>query len=186
MRPTTQILIPPDDAQQNYKEVRYSWPIKGREVTFCLLPKVEHIPKLNAITSAAVVPLIGSETMVAVSLERGLDIPGGHLEAGDKNIVDTIRREAYEEACIHLAEPLYLIGIISSDYYGKSPEQTTYMAIAAGRVASMGDFTANFESTGREVVLMNEFLTRYNAGSQEIMREIIKRANTTLSRTSQT
>lgn len=162
--------------QQYYSEIKSVEKIKGKNVNFCLLRDVYTIPNLEKITSVAVVPLIRSDEMVAILLERGLDIPGGHVEATDDRVVGTVKREAYEEARISLANPLYLIGIISSDYMGNTPEQTTYMLITVGRVDRLDDFVAEFESTGREIVATSEFLERYTAGSHAMMEEFINRS----------
>lgn len=170
------LRLPSAAAQQQYSEVKAIETIKGKAVNLHLLKSVDSTPPLSRITSASVIPFVQQGMMVAAVLERGLDIPGGHIEADDGGVVPAIKREAYEEARISLVEPLHLIGVILSDYHGGGPEYATYMLIATGRVAAMDDFVAEFESTGREVVTTGEFLGRYKAGSYEIMEEIIKRA----------
>lgn len=168
--------IPPVAAQQHYREIKFYSIVKGKKVNFCVLKNVDTVPVFSKVTSAAVIPFVEKNTMVATLLERGLDIPGGHVENSDSGIIQTIKREAYEEARISLADPLYLIGVISSDYRGKKPEQTTFMLITAGRVNGMDDFVAEFESIDRKTVTTEEFLNSYKAGSQDMMREIILRA----------
>jgi 8-oxo-dGTP diphosphatase len=170
------LLLPSLLDQQDYDEVTYTETVEGREVHFRLLGNVSSIPPSNKITSAAIIPFLQQDKIVTAVLERGLDIPGGHTEAGDEGVVHTIKRETYEEVCVSLADPLYLIGIISSDYKGSSLDQITYMLIATGQVNTIDNFEAKFESTSREIVSTDAFIDRYKAGSQEMMKEIIKRA----------
>lgn len=170
------LLIPSAADQHYYSEIKFVQNIKGKNVNFCLLRNACDIPDLDKVTSAAVIPLTRNDEMIATVLKRGLDIPGGHVEATDDGIIGTVRREAHEEARIFLANPLYLIGIISSDYMGHTPEQITYMLITLRRVARLDDFVAEFESMGREAVTTSEFLDRYTAGSHEMMEELINRA----------
>ena len=173
---SSNLLIPPVLAQQSYKEVKFTETVKGRKTNFCVLDSVDTIPSLDKVTSVAVVPFMYPDKIVATILTRGLDIPGGHLEKSDNGIVGAAKREAYEEARIFLANPLYLIGVISSDYKGKNIEQTTYMLITTARVKGSDDFVAEFESIGREAMATEAFLAGYSAGSNEMMHELMKRA----------
>lgn len=173
---SSSLLIPSAADQQHYGAVKFVENIKGKSVNLCLLKNVRDIPNPEKVTSIAVIALIQNDEMVATVLKRGLDIPGGHVEATDDGVVGTVKREAYEEARISLADPLYLIGIISSDYMGDAPEQITYMLITVGQVDRLDDFVAEFEATSREIVTTGEFLERYTAGSHEMMEEIIHRA----------
>lgn len=170
------LLIPSIPAQQHYSEIKFVENIKGKDVNFCVLKEVENVPKLDQVTSVAVIPFIQQDTIITTVLRRGLDIPGGHVEASDNGVADTARREAYEEARISLADPLYLIGIISSDYMGTTPELTTYMLITVARVETVDDFISEFESTGREMITTTKFLEQYVAGSHTMMSEVIQRA----------
>jgi ADP-ribose pyrophosphatase YjhB (NUDIX family) len=176
MNKHSKLQIPSATAQQYFNEVTFTDIVKGKRVNFRVLKSVNTIPPLYRITSAAVVPFIDQDKIVTTVLQRGLDIPGGHVEVSDEGIVNTIKREANEEACLSLTDPLFLIGVISSDYKGKSPEHTTYMLITAGKVGALTEFTPRCESINREIVSTSEFLDRYTAGSHEMMEEIIARA----------
>ena len=165
----------PAPNQLHYKEVRSRETIKGKVVNLCLLNSIDSVPDHSLVTSASIIPFMESSLMVATVLQRGLDIPGGHVEASDNGIVQTIKRETYEEACLSLADPLYLIGIIASDY---DPKKTTYMLITTGRVDALDDFVAIHESVGREILSPDDFLARYEAGPRDMMQELLKRAYT--------
>ena len=170
---TPSLRFPPPDIQQNFIEVKSLMAVQGRDITLRLLKKADFIPERSQITSVSVVPFMPGGKIVAVNLQRGLDIPGGHVEANDGNLINTIQREAYEEACIRLTEPLTVVGIIESNY---NPKCTTYMLIFTGQVSKMSDFDANFESTSREIVTTHVFLNRYSAGPKDMMSELLKRA----------
>ncbi len=74
--------------------------VKSKQVTFKHLGQ-DHTPPFESMTSVSVVPFLKNGDIVAVRLRhRGLDIPGGHVEPDEKNPIETMNREALEEACI--------------------------------------------------------------------------------------
>jgi len=171
------LALPPAAIQQQYEEVSSSVEVGGKTFNLRLLKDVSFIPPLSQVTSASVVPVIRPGRIIATILERGPDIPGGHVETYDYTVERTIEREAYEEACIILTQPMYLIGIIASDYATEDATDGTYMLIAAGRVGHTDAFNASFESFGRKEMAHDEFLDQYRAGSSAMMRELIDRTH---------
>lgn len=119
---------------------------------------------------------MSSDELIVIQLERGIDIPGGHVEPFDADIAATAKREAAEEAAIELGEPVYVIGIITSDYKGSAPGDIMYMLITVGRVAKINRFMAKFESVNRVQMTPDAFLRKYQAGSQAMMDELMSRA----------
>jgi 8-oxo-dGTP diphosphatase len=170
------LLAIPKTSQQNYNEVTFAEDVKGKIVHLCLQKDFLAVPDFSRITSVSVVPFIDRDTIVATQLERGVDIPGGHTEPYDADPAATAVREAAEEAAIELAQPLYVLGVISSDYKGPTDDDVTYMVIVAGLVSKINDFVPQFEALGREQITFDEFLKRYTAGSHEMMAELIHRA----------
>ena len=148
--------------------------MKGRVVHFVLHKEVgeQLLPDFGVVTSVAVLPFIDEHTIVAAQLERGIDIPGGHVEQFDVDATATVVREAQEEAGIELAQPIYLLGIIESDY----KDEPTYMLVMTTRVAKLNPYVPQLESLGREQVALDVFLRRYTANSGEMMKELCKRA----------
>lgn len=170
------LTLPSEEIQNTFTEMIYTVIVKGRSVHFCLQKSVEKIPDFENITSASVIPFVSKTEIIVTQLARGVDIPGGHTEPIDKDIVATVERESAEEACIQLTQPLYVIGVISSDYKGPDPEDVTYMIITTSKVSSLNNFVAKFESSGRVEMTIEDFLRKYKAGSHEVMAELLSRA----------
>lgn len=148
--------------------------VKGRVVNFVQIES-GFLPPLHKITSVAVVPFLPDGQMVAVTLSRGLDLPGGHVQKQDYSIEATARREAWEEAKVRLGE-VRVARVIQSDYYGHTPAELTYMIIVVGAVIELGDFEASMEVSGREALSTENFIARYSAGDKNEMRKIIDAA----------
>ena len=170
------LLVPSHNYQKNFKQITFSDDDKGKTVHFCLKRGIDATPDFALVTSVAVVPFVSKETIMVTRLQRGVDIPGGHTESYDADVVATAQRESIEEAAIELDDSLYLIGEISSDYKGPTAEDVTYMLITAGRVTKVNEFIPEFESLGRGEMSLDDFLAHYEAGSQEMMAEIVNRA----------
>ena len=83
---------------------------------------------------------------------RGLTIPGGHLDEAEK-AADCLIREALEEACVSLYEPM-LLGFIEADhrsntnYSGPHPLRSV-QAIYRADVRSVSEFIPEHESRSR-------------------------------------
>ena len=105
-------------------------------------------------------------------LDRGIDLPGGHVETEDTSVEETVRREALEEAGIELG-PLVLASVIESDYFG--PDRLTYMLSYVATVVGFGTVSTEHESSGRRIVSIEEFLSEYRGDSRG-MQLILKRA----------
>ena len=141
--------------------------VKGREVNFVFLPPDEEIP-FDRVTSVAVIPFQKNGFMVGVLLERGIDIPGGHVQEGESSIEQVARREAREEACLELGD-IHVVAYIQSDYHGSAPDELTYMVITTAFVTEMKPFVANEESGSREVLEADDFLARYKSFDVQAM-----------------
>lgn len=126
----------------------------------------------SAVTSAAVVPILPDGRIVTAVLDRGIDLPGGHVAVEDASIEETIRREAFEEVGIELG-PLVLASVIESDYFG--PDRLTYMLNYVGMVVSFRPVSTEHESSGRRIVSIEEFLNEYR-GDSHGMQILLRRA----------
>jgi 8-oxo-dGTP pyrophosphatase MutT (NUDIX family) len=144
---------------------------KGKNINFVQIDP-SFIPPFDKITSAAVVPFTEDGKIVAALLNRGIDLPGGHVLKTEFNIEDVARREAGEETCITFKD-VYVSKIIQSDYYGTASNELTYMIITTAFVDEMLDFIPTEECVAREVVTVDLFINRYSAGNKEDMRKLI-------------
>lgn len=146
--------------------------IKDKKVTFEVMPYTDVID-FSSITSVSVIAFNKEEKILSVMLEhRGVDIPGGHVEAYETNIYETIKREAMEEACVSL-KGIQPIALIKSDY---NSEKETYMVIMAGRVDEEYPFKAEYESTQRFYLNVENFLKDYKSFDLEAMKNLINKA----------
>ena len=134
-------------------------------------------PPFDKVTSVAVVPFTDEGLIVAALLQRGVDLPGGHVQEGERTIEEVARREALEEAGITLRE-VHAAEVLQSDYYG--PDDLTYMVLTTAFVDEYRPFAPNEESQGRLTLSVEEFLERFTAGDVEGMRHLIAAAHTVL------
>ena len=134
-------------------------------------------PPFDKVTSVGVVPFIDDGLIVAALLQRGVDLPGGHVQEGERTIEEVARREVLEEAGITLRE-VHVAEVLQSDYY--CPDDLTYMVLTTAFVDEYRPFARNEESQGRITLSVEDFLARYTAGDVEGMRRLIAAAHTVL------
>ena len=132
-------------------------------------------PPFDKVTSVGVVPFTDEGLIVVALLQRGVDLPGGHVQEGEPTIEEVARREALEEAGITLRD-VHVAEVLQSDYYG--PNDLTYMVLTTAFVDEYRPFVPNEESRGRITLSVEEFLARYTAGDVEGMRHLIAAAHT--------
>jgi 8-oxo-dGTP diphosphatase len=62
--------------------------------------KSKKVPEFKKITSVAIIAFNEKYEMAVVDLvERGWDLPGGHIEKNEKTLSETVKREFKEEIC---------------------------------------------------------------------------------------
>ncbi|WP_018640032.1 NUDIX domain-containing protein [Parafrankia elaeagni] len=127
-------------------------------------------PPFAAVTSASVVTLTAAGLLLLADLPRGVDIPGGHVQFGERTAEQTARREVWEEVRARLG-PLTLVEVIESDYFGG--DDLTYMMIFVGRVVRLAPWEGGFESAGRVELPAAVFLDRYRGGDPALMRHLV-------------
>jgi 8-oxo-dGTP diphosphatase len=136
---------------------------KGTDVT----------PAFEQVAAVFAVPFTKEGKIIAVNLfSRGYDLPGGHVDEGEKSPEETLRREVMEEASITI-RGLVLSEVIESDYYD---DRVSYLLLYAAFVDEMKDFVANSESSERIEVSVDEFIARYTVGDKELTRIAIEHA----------
>ncbi len=165
------------DMEIKFNSYSYQEVVKGKTVNFTLLEGLT-LPEKAKITSVACIPYIKSEDIVVTKLERGYDIPGGHVENSDNTLLDALKRELSEEVGLIIGDSVKIIGVISSDYYGSSKEDISYMVITTTQniIKLEDDFEPQLESLGREVMSDKNFLAYYKAGDKTLMNILVMRA----------
>ncbi len=143
----------------------------GQKVNFVDLGN-SSLPAFEKITSVLVVPFTQDGLIVCALLERGIDLPGGHVQISEFTCEETARREVMEEVGVSLGE-LKLVKVIQSDYYGSEPEQLTYLLVMTGFVEDIPSSDYIHESLGRSIINIDEFISQYQAGNKEDMRRIV-------------
>jgi 8-oxo-dGTP pyrophosphatase MutT (NUDIX family) len=143
----------------------------GQKVNFVDLGNT-FLPAFEKITSVLVVPFTQDGLIVCALLDRGIDLPGGHVQIGEVTCEETARREVMEEVGVSLGE-LKLVKVIQSDYYGSEPQQLTYLVVMTGFVEEILTSDYTHESLGRSIVDVEEFIAEYQAGNREDMQRIV-------------
>jgi 8-oxo-dGTP pyrophosphatase MutT (NUDIX family) len=142
------------DAQQPIRVLRVErdlpWLPPGGVCTTVLSPI---LPPRTSITMAAAFAFDGDRLLLVDLVERGWDIPGGHLEAGE-DPVEAVRREAYEEAGARLDRlrlfahnHIRLSGVPQPEHPYPYPESAIVFYLA--QVTWLDLFTPTAESRGR-------------------------------------
>jgi 8-oxo-dGTP diphosphatase len=137
------------------------------------------VPPFERVTSVCVVPFTADGKIVAALLDRGPDLPGGHVQEHERSPEETARREALEEAGIILGD-LVVAEVIQSDFYGTAPDDLTYLIALTGLVAEFRTFYPSAESRGRAILDVDDFLAQYQAGDREQMRQTVLAARRAL------
>lgn len=148
----------------------YQQEIKGKTVTFRHLG-AKTVP-FKQVTSVSVIPFAKNGEIVVVNLRhRGLDLPGGHVELGEKTPEETAKREVMEEACMTIRN-LVLVETIQSDFFSTP----SYMLLYGAYVDDLQEFIPSREASERLTVTPDMFIELYEAGNKVLMEQAILRA----------
>lgn len=130
---------------------------------------------VGEVFAAMVVPFTPDGDVVVARLRRGLELPGGNVEPYDRDLPETVRREAWEEARIVLAD-LTLLHVVRMEHrHGQGP--TRHVAVYTGMVAWLPPFVREAESLGRLVMSPDEFVSSATGfGSTQARRDLIDSA----------
>ena len=137
---------------EKYSDIE--WLPPGSEI---ILIKSEKLPPIELITSVVTLCFSGSKLLMIKHDERGWDIPGGHIEHVE-TLEEALRREVLEEAGATLSEckcfahfKTQLNGPKPSNF--KYPYPTSYIICYLSSLASLNEFTGEFETSGRALML---------------------------------
>ncbi len=125
-------------------------------------------PKKELLSAVFLVALDGLR-ILAIQNERGWEIPGGHIEAGETH-EEALVREVAEEAGATFSDAKLLAIIESSnqDIY-----KDKVMLIYATKNFKLGEFTPSEDAFEREVIEIEEFLNRYKEGTSNDVKHIM-------------
>tara|TARA_R110000868_G_scaffold138329_1_gene352325 strand:+ start:44332 stop:44835 length:504 start_codon:yes stop_codon:yes gene_type:complete len=154
------------------EKLKFTKKIKDKNVNFELIDFSSEVP-FSKITAVSVIAFNDKKEILCVSLEdRGLDIPGGHVESFDQNLRDTAVRETLEEAYVKITD-VRPIALIRSDYYD---DRVTYMAVSSAIVGEEKVFEFEYESDGRLYMNKDDFLRVYKNFDPSIMKILVDSA----------
>jgi len=137
---------------------------------------VGSVPPVQATLSSHCIPFTADGKIVAINvLDRGIDIPGGHID-GDETAIEAMQREAREEAQITISDPKLIdVWQLSSANAQLGLSKRPYLLLFSAGVESMNDFTANDEVSERLILSPDEFIAQY-FGDKNQARIIVDRA----------
>ncbi len=110
------------------------------------------LPPLETITAAFALAFQGDRFLLTDLVARGLDIPGGHVEAGETP-EEAMRREVYEETGAILG-PARLLAYERRRILGPKPPgypfpyPDSHLVYYVARVASLDEFVPDAEAKG--------------------------------------
>jgi 8-oxo-dGTP pyrophosphatase MutT (NUDIX family) len=113
------------------------------------------LPPQELVTSALAVAFAGDRLLMTNLRSRGWDIPGGHVELGERP-EETVRREVHEEAGATL-ESLHVLGYQRLRLLGPQPAgyrypyPDSYQVFYWAQVARLENFLPTAETRGRSL-----------------------------------
>lgn len=139
---------------------------------------VESLPPLGQTLTAHCVPFTADGKIVAVNvIGRGVDIPGGHIDANE-TAIEAMQREAQEEARITVSNPVIIdVWRLSSTDSALGLSQKPFILLYSVEVESMEDFHPNDEVSERLVLEPNDFIASY-FGDKRQARVMVEKALT--------
>lgn len=131
-------------------------------LTMRLLSEMNAVP--DSRVSATFITAFSGDCILAIENERGWDIPGGYLEAGESP-AEALDRELIEEAgaSVQWKSPFAVLC---------SAQSRQVMLVYVGGGIAFGDFVKQKDVLGRAMLTIDELVSRYY-GDRNFMRQLI-------------
>jgi len=126
----------------------------------------ELLPDIKNVSAVFLIGFVDNK-IVAARNERGWDIPGGHVGSIDLNLMDSLRREADEEAGITIGEA---IPFATVQFEGKEKIMLFY----ASKECKLAEFIPKEDALERELMTIPEFIYKYN-WRKDVIELLIKK-----------
>jgi ADP-ribose pyrophosphatase YjhB (NUDIX family) len=136
------------------------------------IEKEAEIPKRDEVSAIFLVGFIDGK-IVAARNERGWDVPGGHVEVSDFDLLAALHRESEEEAGVSfsMATPFATL-----QFEGRHKVMLFY----ASDDCQLGAFTPSDDALERDCMTVPDFIGKYN-WKKNIMELLINKAAQVLS-----
>lgn len=129
------------------------------------------LPDAKTVSAVFLVGFIDNK-IIAARNERGWDIPGGHVESFDLDLVDSLKREVDEEAGAIVGE---IKPYATVQFEGKEKVMLFY----ASKDCKFIKFIPKEDAFERQLMTIPEFIFKYN-WRKDIIELLIKRASLVL------
>ncbi len=173
---------PMRDAFPDASEGNIGEPASKDQSPFQFLDAHTHINEDN-VTAILLVPFTPAQDKILVidHLNRGIDIPSGHVEDFDKTYFDTARRELFEETGATIGHVTPIMIMQSQSYeHSEHNNEPSYMVVLTGTVSDLGVFEQTDEIQSRHFLSPEEFLEAYEGDHPGDMQKIIAHALATI------
>ena len=125
------------------------------------------LPDPKTVGAVFLIGFIGDK-IIAARNERGWDLPGGHVEAKDANLVEALKREVDEEAGA-------IVGDVKPYAIMRVKGKEKAMLFYASKNCRLVEFIPKEDAFERELMTIPEFIEKYH-WKKDIMEMLIKRA----------
>jgi ADP-ribose pyrophosphatase YjhB (NUDIX family) len=126
-------------------------PIEQSDIVFdtlhvCFIEDETSLPKREDVSAIFLIGFIEGK-IVAARNERGWDVPGGHVEAFDDDLIAALRRESAEEACMT---------------FGKAVPFATLQFEGKDNECQLMEFISSDDAFERDCMTIPDFIEKYN------------------------
>jgi len=129
---------------------------------------VDFVPDIQKTLTSHCIPFTTDGKIVAVNIiNRGIDIPGGHIEENE-TAIEAMQRETQEEAKVSVTNPVLIdVWRLVSTNNQLGLLQKPYLLLYAADIISMEDFTPNEETDKRLILEPDDFIEKYFGDKQQ-------------------
>ncbi len=127
-----------------------------------------HLPQKQSVSAVFLLGFIDGQ-IIAARNERGWDIPGGHVEPRDTNLISALQREVREEAGVVIDNQT--IPFATLQFEGNNKQMLFY----AADHCQLDDFVPSQDTFERSLMQVDDFIACYN-WDKKIIEILIARA----------